>query len=68
VAIERFLKTGTAARVAGCSTQTIYNLERRGVLAAAARTKGNQRLYKRADVLKVRDTLRARRRGQKTAE
>jgi DNA-binding transcriptional MerR regulator len=68
MAAEQYLKTGPAARLAELSTQGLYLLEKRGELHVAARTKGGQRLYKRSDVLRVRDARRARaqRRGEKT--
>ncbi len=57
------LTIGRLAEAAGCKIQTVRYYEQIGMLPRAARSQGNQRLYERSDVERVRFIRHARELG-----
>jgi excisionase family DNA binding protein len=61
--METYLTPADAARLLGVTPATVREMERRGVLKTAARTKGGARLFRREDVQRL---VRERQRGRQT--
>lgn len=61
--MAEFVTIGRAAGVAGCKVQTVRYYEQIGLLPAPARTEGNQRLYREADVHRLTFIRHARELG-----
>lgn len=62
------MKIGELAELTGSSVQTIRYYEKEGVIASAARTEGNFRLYDRASVDRLMFIQRCRRLGLSLSE
>lgn len=60
------LTIGKIAKASGCKVQTIRYYEQIGLIAAAARSEGNQRLYKQADIERLQFIRHARSLGFST--
>ncbi|WP_119394064.1 MerR family transcriptional regulator [Salinibius halmophilus] len=60
------LTIGKIAKASGCKVQTIRYYEQIGLIAAASRTEGNQRLYRQADVDRLQFIRHARSLGFST--
>lgn len=60
------LTIGKIANASGCKVQTIRYYEQIGLIAAAARSEGNQRLYKQADIERLQFIRHARSLGFST--
>lgn len=61
--MEPYLTPADAARLLGVTPATVREMERRGTLKAAARTKGGARLFRRADVERLVRERQPRRRS-----
>jgi MerR family transcriptional regulator, repressor of the yfmOP operon len=57
---ERSYRIGEVAERAGVTTRTIRYYEELGLLGAAERTKGAQRLYSEADITRLEELIRLR--------
>jgi DNA-binding transcriptional MerR regulator len=57
---ERSYRIGEVADRAGVTTRTIRYYEELGLLGAAERTKGAQRLYSEADIIRLEELIRLR--------
>jgi DNA-binding transcriptional MerR regulator len=63
---RRFVSIGVAAELAGCSPQTLRDMELRGEVPAAARIEGlGRRFYSLDDVEVIRQVREARKSGSR---
>lgn len=66
---RRFVSISVAAALAGCSPQTLRDMEIRGDIPTAARVEGlGRRLYTMADVERIREVRAARKSGERLAQ